>query len=260
MYSLTTKTTVDGRAGTASTVERVQTAAGRSRVEVFKSSIAPALAGMYMLFSLADSTLTSVLPGAQMAMTAKFAPPAPADSAATSVISNAKSEVRDLGPGEKIVDRDTHHYRVTRAATLTTRRSGQVCTRTVGGTEDIWISTDSALKATLDVTLKPLSGLAGLHPLLGESWTQLVDSSTKNVPEGVRLRSTRTERIVYPDGAAIERTLTSEFSEIAAAPIDSTLFALPKAYRVSDLREMNMSGPNLSEIVRKQLGGEQPGC
>ena len=63
----------------------------------------------------------------------------------------ATENVEDLGPGERILNHATQHYRLTRRGTKEIKLGDQSCTQPIDDVSEVWIAPDVDLVAALAV-------------------------------------------------------------------------------------------------------------
>jgi hypothetical protein len=210
---------------------------GKVRMDFTTSTLkGPQTAGMYTVMNDIDSTITSVMPGMRMATVTSLAAfgtlPARVKSGAEHV---AKDSVDDLGDGEPILGRPTHHYREMRAGTLDVSMGDQMCVQHFNSVDDEWLALDPELMASMAAD-KPtaISAFAEMAP-------DLSSGSTK-MPKGVSLRSVHTST----SGSARQPktvTMTMDITELERGELPDSLFVVPTGYNKMDMRKMMADMP-----------------
>jgi hypothetical protein len=227
---------------TTSSTERFAYSGMRARMEVGSDSLLRATGGMYMIVNVADSTVISVMPTLRSAMIMRVprnAGSALGDEGKMSVSDVTKSQIEDLGPGERLLGRDTHHYRITRAATLTTTFSDRTCSIKKDQTEDVWIATDPAASAAIRAAERQLGALFGATRSSGESWSDVFDRAAPNrPPRGLELRSITRNNGSGADAKPDSSVYAREYTALSQAPVDTSIFAMPAGFTVQDMRGM----------------------
>jgi hypothetical protein len=199
-----------------------------------------AAGGTYSIVDASDSTMISVMPALRTAMMMRI----PANMAALaaneptmSVSDITRNVVEDLGPGPQLLGRETHRYRVTRAATLTTTVGGRSCSAPMDHTTDLWIATDPAASAAIRAAQRRVAAVFGATSASGQSSSDVFDRVAPNrPPRGLILRSIRRNNLA--GAAADSSTYETEYTAISYAAIDSAAFATPPGFTVQDMRGM----------------------
>jgi hypothetical protein len=255
--AMSIRTTIDSGAAKHVTGFRVQVWGTKSRMD-FSSDLLPEGTRSYMVFDSKDSMTLSVVPSAKMATimrmpSTNYVPDIPTFSSSKVT----RDDVVDLGPGERILGFATHRYRYVRARTTTATYADRICTETHTSTQEVWLSTDpepGAIMKAID------SG--GMHPQsMAQARTRAVgaDSLRRKLPEGVQLRSIALDTAINPDGSRTATAMTSEYTELSRAPLDSTLFVMPDGFKLMDMRGITVSG-DFSKVFPKETKPLRPGC
>jgi hypothetical protein len=228
--------TVDsGRGSPQETSIRFQIADRHQRIDILKTPAAPEVAsGMYMLMDATDSTMTTVMPAMNTAMVMNprgmFATGLPTPRWTVKALK--KSEVADLGAGERLLGHDTHRFRVTQLATMTLSMLGQTCDKEMNVVSELWTATDIDGDAFEKSMASMTEGLVG-SPAVNE-----LKSMTRNYPKGFALRVIAKQVEPAEDGKPGTIATTMETTEIAHAPIDEAAFKVPDGYHTMDMRGM----------------------
>lgn len=141
-------TTDSGRGAPPSSVAMRQQVTDRflrmEFVQVSGSSSMASIEGMYQVFDGVDSTLTMVMPSQHMATVMGLSMmQLPALSAKPGIAWHlTRSDLEDLGAGERISGHATRHVRVTTAGTMDMTIMGQTCTKRLESVSDMWIAPD----------------------------------------------------------------------------------------------------------------------
>ena len=177
-----------------------------------------------------------------------------------SVSDVTKSELTDLGPGDRIAGYATHRYRIARAATQTTAFPHRTCKLKVEDVQEVWITSDPAAQAIWQSTERLMNGgLFGRSRGAAESWIDKFDALVKNLPKGVGLRTVATESSVGVDGKPFRVITTEEYTELSTTPIDLAVFAIPAGYRVEDLRSTPIPADTATAVVERLRGCDSTG-
>jgi len=252
-----TRITIDSGGRIHRTAERTLVSGKKARLEMGSEDTTLA-GGMYMIFDSADSSMTEVMPKAGIALIIKMPKMnIDLDLPKVSRSGSSKDTTIDLGPGEPLLGLPTHHYRNVHSGTSTLTYSDRVCTDSSSSTQEYWLTTDSA---ALAIQAESDSAMSKSLLSAGMAGTRAWADSGRKRPKGMTLRSIRTNTIAGPDGARIPVTHTTEITELARAPFDSTLFAAPAGFRVQDMRAMTISG-DFSKLLKDQMKNiPRPGC
>ncbi len=206
-----------------------------THMEGSMSANASSLEGAYLLRNGADSTTSMVIPsqhlvtimaGPMLSLSAPLKP--------QFIHHVATENVEQLGPGDRILDHATQHYRVTKRGTMDVKLGDQSCTRPMDDVTEVWIAPD--------VDLTP-----AMQSALGQTGMQIADLLQQDpptkLPKGGVLRAvTKSSR---PDARGGSRTITAtvEITELSQASLDSSLFVLPDGYRTIDMRQALAQAP-----------------
>lgn len=253
------KTTTGPPGSSTSVIERFLISGSRIRTEIAEDPPNSGMVGMFTVINSADSTLMSVTPQAHMVLIAKMPPHMGAElKMPTMTVSDiTKDSIQDLGPGERLLGYETHHYRITRAGTLTTTTSGHPCSHKFDSIEEVWIAADPAPGAALRAAERRMATVFGGSRSDGESWIDVFKSvAPQRAPRGLALKSMR---MTKPDTT----TYVMEYTEFSTAPIDSSMFTAPPGLLVEDMRGMNMpdmSGAMAGAMERATAADSASGC
>jgi hypothetical protein len=239
-------------------IERMLISGSRLRIDISTDPPDAELGGTYMILNVADSSVTLVTPLDRTAQIVTI-PPRPVatpDVGRMAITDITTDSIEDLGPSEPLFGHDLHHYRVTRAATLTTTIGGRACMRKVDSIEEMWIATDEGLAAQLRAAEQRATAVFGPDGSTGESWMDAFDAAAKkHPPHGLALRSVR---MSYPDAAdstSDTDAFAMEYIELSTAPINPALFAVPAGSQVQDLRGTTV--PDLAAVIAG-IAGRDP--
>ena len=215
--------------------------------------------GMYTIMTDADSTISSVVPGMQMATIMNFGGMMDMDmdmshmshlkSGAEHVVTDS---LDDLGETESILGHATHHYRETRVGTLDIAAGSQMCVQHFNTVTEEWLSLDPALADALAMDRTKLAD----SPF--EAFAPDLSSSTSKLPKGVPLR---TVEKATRGGAGGPRTVTTaiEVTELTHGDLSDSLFMVPAAYNSVDMRTMlagmppHMMDSAMDDAMQKQM-------
>src|SRR5665213_2577379 len=109
-------------------------------VQVSGSSSMASIEGMYQVFDGVDSTMTMVMPSQHMVTVMGLSMmQLPALSAKPAIATHlTRSDLEDLGAGERISGHATRHVRMTTAGTMDMTIMGQTCTQRLESVSDMW--------------------------------------------------------------------------------------------------------------------------
>ncbi len=195
-----------------------------------------ATAGLYSLLSDSDSTLTSVMPEMRMATVMNFGASGPMPARVKSGAEHMTTDsLEDLGEGETMLGRPTHHYRETRVGTLDVAMGDQMCVQHFNSVDDAWLSLDPELLASMaaDKTAG-MSAIASVAPDLS--------SNSGKMPKGMALRSVHTSTsgsVRAPKTV----TMTMEVVELEQGELPDSLFVVPADYNKMDMRKVMADMP-----------------
>jgi hypothetical protein len=215
----------------------------------------PGLAGTYMILNTADSSLASVMPSSR-AVTLSIVSTANVSMAGVTTISGvSKGDSLDLGRGGKIAGYATHHYRLHRAATITTTFPDRLCTRRVTTVREVWIATDTEPGSILTSAARSLTAGMWLDFPTGKSWMDRLDAAAEGRTRGFALRTVNRDMLTRADGTRDERTTTSEYSAFSRGPFDPSAFTIPPGFRILDRR--HPSAPSVEAQRAAAMMAEQ---
>lgn len=237
-------TTDSGDAAHRSSIATRHQVMGHTRrmefVQVSNIPLATAAEGIYQLWKSADSTMTMVMPKDRTAtvtnvggmLAGNFGGIKPKIAQHVT-----KSQMDDLGAGEKILGHPTHHIRVTTEGTVEVTMMGQTCTGTLNNVSEMWIAPDVDLKAAMEAVSKTMSGAFGIAD------DDLPGAAPSSLPAGTPLRTVTRSTRPNALGRSITVTTTSEYVELTHGPLDPSLFTVPSDYHVKDMRQMMANLP-----------------
>jgi hypothetical protein len=241
-FSMTTKMSVEMDTGGLKHME-IKTEATKTHVRLsIDGTFAPTTAGMYVVFDLAGSTMTTVMPYLKTASTT--------DSAARhSALSQAlkgklkgepKLEVEDKGAGEPVLGLQTHRYHVkSETTTIYTMRSGS-CEKTEVEDSELWNAT------TLELPPAYTDALLSVAGLVGDAGTRLNEMKRARM-KGVTVKSVSTLAIHVDAGPAATSNSSSELTAFSKGDIENSRFAVPDGYRNTNSSQI-MNNPIMANI------------
>jgi hypothetical protein len=251
---------------------KYQVSAGQLRMDMDMSGIPAARGvaeGMYVLMNESDSTMATVMPAQKLAMIMNMKMALMTRMIPKfSVKDGARSVVKDLGAGERLIGHPTHRYLVTQAATLVVTLSGQTCERSMDSVSELWVATDLDASPVQDSVLSRVAGISGA----GGGMLEQLSALRKDYPKGTPLRTVVKSTSPGADGTAVTVTVTSETTEATHGPVDPAVFALPTGYTTMDTRPMLSTmtpealesmanaagGPGSSGVMKAYCGGKSP--
>jgi hypothetical protein len=163
--------------------------------------------------------------------------------------SNVKSNLEDLGAGERILGHPTHHYRITRSYYLKVSVLGRTSQGTTNSVTDAWLAGDVRDKVFETWAQNFASSLSGLT---GDGFKQFSELE-KNAPKGFPLRQIIKTTQTNDKGETQTSTVTSEVEELSQTPIDASAFEIPKDYKVVDMKAMTAE-------MRKEMEKAKADC
>jgi len=256
-WSLTTNIVIDSGQGAAkrsSIAMKQQVTARRIRQSFVQVSGALTEAeGMYMVYDTADSTVTTVMPAQQVATvsSSNFA----AMGALLPKVERhvTKNVVDDLGPGEPMLGRPTHRFRVTQAGTVETTLMGESCVQPFDDVSEMWIAPSLDLERASEAMAKTLLSATGLG---GDVPNRTGSSTESKLPKGSPLRTIHRSTHMDEQGKPFTVTMTMDIVELIEGPIDDVVFAVPDGYRTMDMRKMmNDLPPGMLDSAMKAGAG-----
>lgn len=196
---------------------------------------ASSLEGAYVLRNRADSSTMMVIPSQQL-VTIMAGPMLSLSAPLKPEVSQhlATENVEDLGPGERILDHATRHYRLTRRGTNEIKLGDQSCTRPIDDVSEVWIAPDVDLTPAMQMAFAQSGAEIGdlLKPDL-----------PSKLPKGGLLRAVSRSSRLDAQGASRTVTATVEITELSQASLDSSLFVVPDGYRRIDMRQALAQAP-----------------
>lgn len=196
--------------------------------------------GSYMLLDAEAGTLTMVDPSEKKAM---IMDPAGMTSALGAVgksgmmkmeINNPEVKVEDLGAGERMLGRSTHHYRITRSYDMSMqvmmihRKSHHV------GVSDAFLTDELINDKAFAAFAKRFA--VNMQGFGGEGMQKLMEAE-KNTPKGFPMKVTTSNTETSEKGEVTSSTTTIEVQELARASMDASVFEVPSGYEVVDMRK-----------------------
>lgn len=240
-YATNTTTDSGDAAHRVSMAMRHQVMDGKLRIEFLQVSNmrdAGGAEGMYQIVNSADSTMMMVMPNNKMATVMNVAGILAGRDMKPKIATHiTKSELVDLGAGDKILGHATHHVRVTNEGTIDVTMLGQSCTGHVNNVSEMWIASDVDLRAAIEAMSKTMSSAFGLGDDIAP------ELSTASLPPGTPLRTVSKATRLNAQGKSVTVTTTTEYVELAKGPLDPSLFAVPSDYHVMDMRQMMANLP-----------------
>jgi hypothetical protein len=213
-------------------------------VQVSGVSLPMNIEGMYMVFDVTDSTVTTVMPTQGMAsvMSLSFLDFGKAARVSVREQHLTRSDLEDLGDGGRILGHPTRHYRLTTAGTVDLTIGGHICTTRLDGTSEMWIASDVDLGPASEAALARL----GMSPNVGTGMgfgSGTTASRNRGVapapmPKGTALRTIMKQMSRDANGRDVTVTNTLEIVELAHSALDPSLFRAPSDIRTMDMRKM----------------------
>ena len=257
-WSFTTNITTDSGAGSQRTSMAMrQQATDRflrmEFVQVSGSAAMSSIEGAYQLFDAVDSTMTMVTPRSRTAMVMGLSmmQMVPGSKTPTMSIHRTRSDIDDLGAGERIAGHATHHVRVTTDGTMDITILGNTCTQSLASVADMWIASDVDFGTVASAFSTKLEGLIGSGPATIEQ-TGVAQAA---LPKGAALRTVSRAMRPNAQGVPIAITTTMEIVDISRQPIDAGAFAIPSDYQKMDMRTLMANlPPGMLESAMKTAG------
>ncbi|MFN8581286.1 MAG: DUF4412 domain-containing protein [Gemmatimonadaceae bacterium] len=228
-------------AGGAQPSMAVQIAGGKIRMDFIpepgQRSTMPK--GGYWILDADASTMTIVDPSEKKAMVMD---PTGMTSALGAIgksgmmkmeFNNPEVKVEDLGAGERILGRSTHHYRITRSYDVAVQVMMMHKKSHHLSVSDTYLTNEFVDDKAFQAFAKRFSSnLQGS----GEGFQKLMEAE-KNVPRGFPMKVTTTNTDTDDKGQATTSTVTMEVQELSRANIDASVFEVPSGYEVVDMRQ-----------------------
>jgi hypothetical protein len=200
--------------------------------------------GMYTVFDVVDSTVTTVMPAQHMAaiMSLGSLDFAKAARVAVSEQHLTRSDLEDLGDGGRLLGHPTRHYRLTTAGTVDLSIAGHTCTTRLDGTSEMWIASDVDLGPASEGALARL----GISPNIGTGMgfasgttaSQNRGVAPAEMPKGTALRTIMKQMSRDANGRDVTVTNRMEIVELARSALDPSLFHAPSDMQTTDMRKM----------------------
>lgn len=245
-WTYTMNITTDSGAGVPRTsmAMRQQVTARYLRMETLQISGMAALAaveGSFTVFDFVDSTVTTVMPNQRMAtvMGLGMMRDAQAGQGMTMAQHLTRSDLEDLGAGERISGHSTHHVRVTSAGTLDVSMMGETCSRQIQSVSEMWIAPDVDFGAVAAAATQRLGSLNG-----GQAAVVTQDGiASAAMPKGTAIRTIT--RTTHPNaqGKQVTVTQTMDIIDVNQRPINAAVFAVPADFQTMDMRKMMADMP-----------------
>jgi hypothetical protein len=242
-WSYTTNSTTDSGDAShrASMAVRHQVLDHKVRMEFVQVSNmrdADGAEGIFQIINAADSTMTMVMPTNHMATVMNVGGMMAGREVVPKIVPHVtKSQVEDLGAGEKILGHLTRHVRVTTEGTVDVTLGARRCTGSTNSVSEMWIAPDIDMLAASDATMSVLRDAMGMEE------ASRPEARASGIPAGTTLRSISKSTRVNAKGKPITVTTTTEFVELSHGPLDPSLFAVPSDYQVMDMRKMMAQMP-----------------
>lgn len=234
--------TIDSGAGGTPVVMsmRQQVAGSRLRMETSALGMPEEASGMYMIFSNADTSMTTVMPGqrAAMIMPMNGMPGMPNFRAQRMSVHATNSDLTDLGPGEAILGHATHRYRIASSGAMELTIMGQTCTQKFDHVSELWIAPDVDMDAARQAILNSMSSIGPM-----ELEMQMYGSARSQLPKGTALRTVATTKSYDVAGNARPVTTTMEYTELSHGAIPDSAFAIPAGFQTTNMRELMKAVP-----------------
>lgn len=215
--------------------------------------------GGYMLLDADAGTMTMVDPSEKKAM---IMDPAGMGSALGAVgksgmmkmeINNPEVKVEDLGAGERMLGRSTHHYRITRTYDMAMqvmmihRKSHHV------GVSDAYLTDELINDKAFAAFAKRFA--VNMQGFGGEGMQKLMEAE-KNSPKGFPMKVTTSNTETSEKGEVTSSTTTIEVQELARASMDASVFEVPAGYEVVDMRQQMADLQAKMDEAKKKEGEE----
>ena len=252
-YTMTTVIDSGGRKMTM--IMQLETMGPRLRTYMKSDMIAPSPVEVVTIFDSTASTFTTVMPKQSMVMIASTSmvhdaggrPPYTSE-----FTEGPKSEVVDLGAGEKILGYPTRHYRQSLSYTLKFTIGDETCSMPHAEVDDVWTTTAVKLP---DLT-GAIKGMAGATAAAGAAGK--LDSLSKAVP-GVALRRIGVSRSKTAAGDSLRVTTTMDITAIHTDSVDARDFEIPAGYNVMDMSKspIDMNSDAMKQVMESSRSKAQ---
>jgi hypothetical protein len=151
--------------------------------------------------------------------------------------SNISTNMQDLGRGERLLDYDTHRYRVTQKYTVNVGLGGQTTHTQQEVTADIWTASDiPALDAGFDRFTSAFSAL--IAGGADGSAKPLADALQGKAAPGFPLKTVITTTITPVGGTSVKTVTTTEVTGITRKALAESDFEVPRGYEVVDVAQI----------------------
>ena len=190
--------------------------------------VSPAAITVVMLIDSASRQMRTIMPAQRMVMVMRMPDSLP--GMARPHASYEDASITDLGAGESIAGRATHHYRSTATARTTVLLGDSSCVIVTPFSTEYWMTDDArfgAAIARMSAMRGFFSGLTAAEP------PSPILPATK--PAGVMVRTRGKMPNVIPGSAGAEVEYTTDITEASVGPMDASLFEVPEGYRVMDM-------------------------
>jgi hypothetical protein len=206
------------------------------------------LEGIYTVFDVVDSTITTVMPAQRMAtiMSLNFLDFGKVARVSVGEQRLTRSDLEDLGDGGRILGHATRRYRLTTAGTVDLTMGGRTCTARLDGTSEMWIASDVDLGPASNAAMTRL----GISPNVGTGMGFGSATTSQNrgvapasMPKGTALRTTMKQTSRDANGRDVTVTHIMEIVELAQSALDPSLFRAPSDMQTMDMRKMMAEMP-----------------
>jgi hypothetical protein len=147
-------------------------------------------------------------------------------SNATSMrITDPAVRLEHVGPGERMLDQATDHWRITQRLTMTMGAGASAATMRSVTITDYWLATSTRVARSMELPnlVMPMFDSRELERQLADVRRQM--------PNGVPLRTVTTTSMSH-DGQDMSRsTSTTDVTELSRAPLPASTFEIPADYR-----------------------------
>jgi hypothetical protein len=253
-YTMTTTIDSGGRKHTSSI--QTEVLGSKMRIAMKSDFTAATPVEFFQLWDSTAATITQVMPSASMAM---IMPSSLISSAgmthpalSVEIDSGPKSEIVDLGAGEKILGFATRHYRQTLAYTMKITIGGETCRKPTRAVSEFWTTSEVKLP-DLSGAMQRFTGGAGMG--VSASFTSTLDSLRKQGIHGTVLRTIGTATSIGAAGDSLRVTTTTEISAIHPDSVDAHDFEVPAGYNVMDMRD-TMASMDLGALEQSMFAAQ----
>jgi hypothetical protein len=197
----------------------------------------PAPVDMYMILDSSAGTLTTVMPSRRLAMVAN---PSMGNAGRPALWKmdmgpNPTYEVVDLGAGEPILGRPTHHYRESIAYEALITIGDESCSRRSNQTSDVWVTPQADLPEAGADLQRFANGLTSGSP---GDFTAKLKALSSGKWSGLVLKRDGFVRGATPAGDSTTVHTTWQITELKHEVASAADFEIPDGFQIMDTREM----------------------